>query len=153
MSISSLVIQTLISDFFYLKSVGWGFKFQERLTKNKDKQSLNQYHYGDSVAICKKPISVYRLISYDSIYSYRASSPDLCKDAVFSISTEFNNGAFPCDCNPAGSRRFECEPIGGQCSCRANVVGRQCDGCAIGYYNFPACRRKLLNNPTIHISL
>ncbi|PIK40931.1 putative laminin subunit alpha [Apostichopus japonicus] len=69
-----------------------------------------------------------------------ASSPDLCKDAVFSISTEFNNGAFPCDCNPAGSRRFECEPIGGQCSCRANVVGRQCDGCAIGYYNFPACR-------------
>ncbi|KAJ8032912.1 Laminin subunit alpha [Holothuria leucospilota] len=67
-------------------------------------------------------------------------APDICKNSVFSISTDFNNGAFSCNCDPSGSTSFTCEQIGGQCPCRANIVGRQCDRCAIGYYGFPNCR-------------
>ena len=37
---------------------------------------------------------------------------------------------------------FLCLPFqkyGGQCKCKPNVVGRQCDRCKMGYYNFPNC--------------
>ncbi|XP_071835637.1 laminin subunit alpha-like isoform X2 [Apostichopus japonicus] len=73
-------------------------------------------------------------------YYINMEAPDICQDGVFSISTEFNNGAFSCDCNPSGSLGFTCERIGGQCPCRDFVLGRQCDRCAIGYYGFPNCR-------------
>lgn len=76
----------------------------------------------------------------DNEFFISSDSPAICQDATFSITTDFNNGALPCDCDPAGSRSFTCDSVGGQCSCRANIVGRQCDRCAVGYYDFPACR-------------
>ncbi|XP_030896382.1 laminin subunit alpha-5 [Leptonychotes weddellii] len=33
-----------------------------------------------------------------------------------------------------------CEPFGGQCPCRAHVIGRVCSRCATGYWGFPSCR-------------
>eukprot|EP00071_Canis_lupus_P016568 XP_005642475.2 laminin subunit alpha-5-like [Canis lupus familiaris] len=33
-----------------------------------------------------------------------------------------------------------CEPFGGQCPCRAHVIGRDCSRCATGYWGFPSCR-------------
>ncbi|KAL3219558.1 hypothetical protein MRX96_030316 [Rhipicephalus microplus] len=126
---------------------------------------------------------------------------DFCKEAVFSITAEYNNGALPCQCNIDGSLSFECERFGGQCQCKDNspasasallvslvksvtpvchspfgytrivgceecncnphgvqggnlqcdlqtgqckcknnIVGRTCDECKFGFWDFPRCR-------------
>ncbi|XP_072265966.1 usherin isoform X2 [Pyxicephalus adspersus] len=43
----------------------------------------------------------------------------------------------PCDCNEEGTvnKSRYCEKVGGQCSCKVNVWGRQCDQCKDGFYN------------------
>ncbi|PIO66984.1 laminin EGF-like protein [Teladorsagia circumcincta] len=64
---------------------------------------------------------------------------DFCRDKIFSLTTEFNAAAFSCDCNPKGSESFCCDEYGGQCKCKANIIGRRCDRCAPGYYNYPDC--------------
>lgn len=63
-----------------------------------------------------------------------------CRDGVFSLTTDYNNGALSCDCNNEGSTSFICEPFGGQCRCKDNVIGRTCTQCRTGYYGFPNCR-------------
>lgn len=64
------------------------------------------------------------------------SSPE-CKDLLDTVSIFVFDGAKSCDCNPTGSdHTSKCEKFGGQCSCIKNVVGRQCDKCAVGYYGF-----------------
>ena len=65
-----------------------------------------------------------------------------CLKALFSLTTDFLNGTSACNCSKKGSENALCEPIGGQCKCRANVIGRQCDKCKTGYYGFPYCKRK-----------
>ena len=63
-----------------------------------------------------------------------------CKDSIFSLTTDYNNGALNCDCNSEGSLSFSCEEFGGQCSCRPDVIGRTCMECRTGFYGFPNCR-------------
>ncbi|XP_063239907.1 laminin subunit alpha [Bacillus rossius redtenbacheri] len=63
-----------------------------------------------------------------------------CRDAVFSLTAEYNNGALPCHCDFDGALSFDCEQFGGQCRCRPNVIGRRCDACRTGFYGFPDCR-------------
>lgn len=41
-----------------------------------------------------------------------------------------------CKCNPQGSLNASCSKLGGQCHCKANVVGRCCDTCSAGSYGF-----------------
>uniref|UniRef100_A0A8B9L749 Laminin subunit beta-1 n=1 Tax=Astyanax mexicanus TaxID=7994 RepID=A0A8B9L749_ASTMX len=41
-----------------------------------------------------------------------------------------------CRCDPQGSLSTECHKIGGQCSCKPNVIGRNCDQCAPRTYGF-----------------
>lgn len=72
----------------------------------------------------------------------KTSDPKFCKDSVFSLTTSFNNGSLPCDCNPKGSVDNNCETFGGQCRCRQNVIGRTCNRCKTGYYGFPECKSK-----------
>lgn len=44
---------------------------------------------------------------------------------------------FPeCLCDPQGAVSTVCEPSGGQCQCRPNVVGRSCDRCAPATFQF-----------------
>lgn len=69
-----------------------------------------------------------------------ANTSELCKEAVFSLTSEYNNGALPCQCNIDGSLSFECERFGGQCACKENVIGRTCSQCRTGYFGFPSCR-------------
>ncbi|CAD6197231.1 unnamed protein product [Caenorhabditis auriculariae] len=64
---------------------------------------------------------------------------DFCRDKIFALTTDFNAAAFSCDCVAQGSESFYCEEYGGQCKCKANVIGRRCERCAPGYYNFPEC--------------
>ena len=51
-----------------------------------------------------------------------------------------------CECDPQGSLSSVCDPNGGQCQCRPNVVGRRCDRCAPGTFGFgpSGCKRKLI---------
>lgn len=68
------------------------------------------------------------------------NASEFCKQAVFSLTSDYNHGALPCNCNYAGSHSFECDPFGGQCQCKENIIGRQCESCRTGYYGFPDCK-------------
>ncbi|KRT80925.1 hypothetical protein AMK59_5061, partial [Oryctes borbonicus] len=63
-----------------------------------------------------------------------------CKDSVFSITAGYNRGALECQCDFEGSLSFECDKFGGQCKCKPNIIGRQCEACKTGYYGFPDCK-------------
>lgn len=69
-----------------------------------------------------------------------SSEADFCRQSVFALTTEFNSGALPCQCNFEGSYSFECDQFGGQCSCKPGVIGRQCNRCKTGYFGFPNCK-------------
>lgn len=51
-----------------------------------------------------------------------------CSDFLFPLEA--------CKCNPQGSLNTSCSKLGGQCQCKANVVGRCCDTCSAGSYGF-----------------
>ncbi|XP_072098440.1 laminin subunit alpha-5 isoform X1 [Mobula birostris] len=76
----------------------------------------------------------------NSFYINPVTTSKFCKDSMVSLSAFYNNGALPCLCHEAGALSTSCDPYGGQCSCRPNVIGRDCSRCAIGYYGFPNCR-------------
>ncbi|XP_037334341.2 laminin subunit beta-2 [Pungitius pungitius] len=61
---------------------------------------------------------------------------EMCSKLICSISSIIHDGALPCQCDPQGSISGECDKVGGQCRCKANVMGRRCDQCAPGTYGF-----------------
>ncbi|XP_010217993.1 PREDICTED: laminin subunit alpha-5 [Tinamus guttatus] len=76
----------------------------------------------------------------NSFYINPSTSSRFCRDSATSLSLFYNNGAQPCRCHEVGARGSQCEPFGGQCPCKPNVIGRQCSRCATGYWGFPNCR-------------
>ncbi|NWZ05449.1 LAMB4 protein, partial [Agelaius phoeniceus] len=62
--------------------------------------------------------------------------PEACARLIASLSARIHNGAVACKCNPQGSLNASCSKLGGQCQCKANVVGRCCDTCSAGSYGF-----------------
>uniref|UniRef100_A0A8C8EC97 Laminin subunit alpha 3 n=1 Tax=Otus sunia TaxID=257818 RepID=A0A8C8EC97_9STRI len=76
----------------------------------------------------------------NSFYIDPERSSAFCKDSVRSLVAFYNNGALPCNCHRAGATSPTCSPLGGQCICRPNVIGRQCSRCQTGYYGFPYCK-------------
>ncbi|XP_053338679.1 laminin subunit beta-1 [Clarias gariepinus] len=61
---------------------------------------------------------------------------EMCIKLICSISSLMHNGALPCHCDPQGSLSAECRKIGGQCQCKPNVIGRDCNQCAPRTYGF-----------------
>jgi laminin alpha 3/5 len=57
-------------------------------------------------------------------FNVQLNASEFCKSSVFSLTAEYNVGALPCNCDIDGSKSFECEPFGGQCQCKPNIVGR-----------------------------
>jgi laminin, alpha 3/5 len=67
-----------------------------------------------------------------------------CERIEFAISAKYNSGATACECHPNGTKAsllLECAPLGGQCSCKPNIIGRQCTECKTGYWGFPECKK------------
>lgn len=79
------------------------------------------------------------------------ASPPFCRSSAVSLSAFFNNGALPCGCHEAGAESDTCQPFGGQCQCRPNVIGRDCSQCATGYWGFPNCRRELPRGVSVSV--
>ncbi|KAM3968484.1 laminin subunit alpha [Aphomia sociella] len=73
-------------------------------------------------------------------YYISPNETGFCRDAMFSITSEYNSGALACMCDFMGSTELECNTFGGQCPCKPNVIGRSCSACRTGYYGFPNCR-------------
>ncbi|XP_073539088.1 laminin subunit alpha-5 [Phyllobates terribilis] len=84
----------------------------------------------------------YNFISQCGANSFQSNpaTSKFCRDAAISLSLFYNNGAQSCNCHEAGSLSTTCEPYGGQCSCKPNVIGRDCARCATGFWGFPDCR-------------
>ncbi|EDM03247.1 laminin, beta 1 (predicted) [Rattus norvegicus] len=61
---------------------------------------------------------------------------DVCRNIIFSISALIHQAGLACECDPQGSLSSVCDPNGGQCQCRPNVVGRTCNRCAPGTFGF-----------------
>uniref|UniRef100_A0A8K9X878 Laminin subunit alpha-5 n=1 Tax=Oncorhynchus mykiss TaxID=8022 RepID=A0A8K9X878_ONCMY len=76
----------------------------------------------------------------NSFYIHPATASPFCLGSAISLSAFFNNGAMPCGCHEVGADSDTCQPFGGQCQCRPNVIGRDCSQCATGYWGFPNCR-------------
>ncbi|XP_073325739.1 laminin subunit alpha-5 [Pagrus major] len=76
----------------------------------------------------------------NSFYINPTTASPFCLGSAVSLSAFFNNGALPCACHEVGAESDTCEQFGGQCSCRPNVIGRDCSMCATGYWGFPNCR-------------
>ncbi|KAF3860796.1 hypothetical protein F7725_001051, partial [Dissostichus mawsoni] len=51
-------------------------------------------------------------------------------------------GCEVCNCSRPGVETpdVSCDTLSGQCRCKDNVVGRQCDRCSPGFYGYPNCR-------------
>ena len=45
-----------------------------------------------------------------------------------------------CDCDTTGSQNAFCNQLTGQCPCRPNTYGQQCNECQPGFWNFPNCQ-------------
>ncbi|XP_054841846.1 laminin subunit alpha-3 [Eublepharis macularius] len=68
------------------------------------------------------------------------TSSEFCRNSARSLVAAYNNGALPCNCHRNGATSPTCNPVGGQCSCKPNIIGRRCSKCRTGYYGFPFCK-------------
>ncbi|CAD5215290.1 unnamed protein product [Bursaphelenchus okinawaensis] len=82
----------------------------------------------------------FKYCSDEHFKNHPSNVSDYCRQQVFSLTSEFNNGALPCECNPKGATDFCCEEYGGSCKCKPNIIGRTCDRCAPGFHGFPECK-------------
>ncbi|KAF5294829.1 hypothetical protein FQA39_LY00313 [Lamprigera yunnana] len=78
----------------------------------------------------------YHECSISDYYNKNRPLSEICKKYLQSIGSYIHDGALPCECDPTGSVSKLCQEYGGNCLCKPNVVGRQCNRCAPGTYGF-----------------
>lgn len=61
---------------------------------------------------------------------------EVCTRYICPVAATVFNKTIECDCDKTGTVSGICNPLGGQCECKANVVGRRCDKCSVGTYGF-----------------
>ncbi|XP_062987370.1 laminin subunit alpha-3 [Elgaria multicarinata webbii] len=76
----------------------------------------------------------------NSFYINPVTSSEFCRNSARSLAAAYNDGALPCNCHRNGATSPTCSPMGGQCTCKQNIIGRQCSRCQTGYYGFPSCK-------------
>ena len=67
----------------------------------------------------------------------KGRSCDTCKDGFFNLDISNQDGCQQCSCNHPGTinNTKSCNKYTGQCLCKSNVEGAQCDSCKGAYYN------------------
>jgi laminin alpha 3/5 len=76
-------------------------------------------------------------------FSVEQNKSPFCDQSMLSLSAKYNGGAQECACDSDGTinnNQNECAKFGGQCACKQNVIGRQCNRCKSGFYGFPDCK-------------
>ncbi|CAD5124265.1 DgyrCDS12560 [Dimorphilus gyrociliatus] len=81
----------------------------------------------------KKFSSTCNIIKNDLKLNSPTDGP-FCKSQIFSLWTNYLDGALPCDCHPEGSFNNTCSNFEGQCHCKPGVGGRRCDECLAEFY-------------------
>ena len=75
-------------------------------------------------------------IVYNVFYMYL----DMLSLGGYELAVRARDGCFvllvECACERQGSRSGVCQPLGGQCQCRNNIIGRRCDQCQPATYGF-----------------
>ncbi|XP_043223097.1 laminin subunit beta-1-like [Amphibalanus amphitrite] len=91
-----------------------------------------------AASLQKQEFDHYRCDEYFYQAYGREDMPEACRKHMASIGYYVFEGAKDkeCGCDPTGSESTLCDPLGGQCRCKPNVVGRRCDQCAPGTYGF-----------------
>ncbi|XP_026954558.1 multiple epidermal growth factor-like domains protein 9 [Sagmatias obliquidens] len=72
--------------------------------------------------------------------SLSSTIPEACARLACSISALFQGGGLECCCHTKGATNAICNPVNGQCPCRAGLAGRCCDHCLYGWWGFPCCQ-------------
>ncbi|VDK27909.1 unnamed protein product [Gongylonema pulchrum] len=131
-----------VTQFFIDDKYTASFYFNESQKGPDSITSLPFHSYSDSL-LSPQPVDVsseyIQKCSTNNFENDPSSVIEYCRQKVFSLTSEYNMAAMPCECSSQGSTSFTCEEYGGQCPCRPNIVGRRCDRCASGYYSFPDC--------------
>ena len=70
------------------------------------------------------------------LYARKPAPHQVCSQLQMSSALAVFNGAQACMCDRTGSLDANCSPLGGQCKCKPNVIGRRCERCAPGFHNF-----------------
>lgn len=61
----------------------------------------------------------------------------VCRAITFSTTAEWFNGTLACNCDLTGAvNPMTCDSYGGQCVCKPGVMGRRCNECKPGFFNF-----------------
>ncbi|XP_055595374.1 laminin subunit alpha-1 [Uranotaenia lowii] len=60
---------------------------------------------------------------------------DRCSEEYFGLSEEFPESCQGCACHVQGSVNRACHQRNGQCICKPNIEGRQCNRCQTGHWN------------------
>ena len=73
---------------------------------------------------------------------------DQCKAMFYNLTSGSSKGCQPCLCNMTGATSRVCDKVSGQCTCRENVSGRQCERCDSGYHTLTTSGCKPCNCST-----